>query len=195
MNDRLISKLPAATTIIIAIILLGYNWYLTPERALVWGLVMAGMFAALIGLTIVRARTSPENATASTINASMFAGALIIVASLSAAAAGANGIVSPGIEKRVFGIIMSVLLIVTGNYLPNILRPLDAHNCDPAKTKAAERFAGWCFVVAGILGLFAWVLLDTDYAKLTFAILGLGAFGLVVLRWLGAFSKRNGVQS
>lgn len=195
MNDRIISKLPAATTIIVAIILLGYNWFLTPERAMVWGLVMAGMFAALIGLTIVRARTNPDHPTASTINASMFAGALIIVASLCAAAAGANGFVSPGIEKRIVGIIMSVLLIVTGNYLPKIVRPLDAHNCDPAKTRAAERFAGWCFVTAGILGLFAWTLFDTDYAKLVFAIIGLSACGLVLLRWMGAFNKHKGTQS
>jgi len=52
MNDRIVSKLPAATLIVLAISLLAYNWFLVPERATVWSLVMAGMCVALLVLYI-----------------------------------------------------------------------------------------------------------------------------------------------
>lgn len=198
MNDRIVSRLPAATMIVIAIGLLVYNWYLVPERAMVWGLVMAGMCATLVGLTIVRNRIGAENPARVKINGAIFAGALIIVGSLVAAAAGEVGWIVPDIEKRIVGIIIAVTLIVTGNYLPKVVRPINAVNCDPVKAKAAERFAGWCFVIAGFIGLVGWVVLDTDGAKLTFAVAGLSACALVVLRWFGVFGdlkqEHNGAE-
>jgi len=87
------------------------------------------------------------------LNGAMFAGALIIVTSLLASIAGEIGLIVPEIEKRTVGIVIAVMLIVTGNYLPKVVRPINTSNCDPIRVRAAERFAGWCFVIAGFIGV------------------------------------------
>src|SRR5215470_16984693 len=85
--------------------------------------------------------------------------------------------------QRGLGLIIGVMVIVTGNYLPKV-RPLNAPGVNPSTAAtAAERFAGWILVLVGIgyVGLFAFAPLDL--ARKISAILGITAIVLIAADW------------
>ena len=93
------------------------------------------------------------------------------------------GLLEPAATKRGLGLIIGVMVIVTGNFLPKV-RPLNAPGVNPAKAAtAAERLAGWILVLVGIVdvGLFAFAPLDL--AQRISAVLGFGAIVLIALNW------------
>jgi hypothetical protein len=93
------------------------------------------------------------------------------------------GFIEAALEKRAMGLIIGVMVIVTGNFLPKT-RPLHAPGVNPpGPAAAAERFAGWTLFVAGIayIGLFA--LAPLDQARKISSIFGLGATIYVAASW------------
>lgn len=99
-------------------------------------------------------------------------------------AAGEVDIIDAGVTKRAVAMIFGALLIVTGNLLPKIVRPLNAQFRNPTRTMTAERFAGWTFVLAGIAYIAVWALAPQKYAMLISSAVGLGAFVLVAGAWV-----------
>ena len=77
------------------------------------------------------------------------------------AAAKGMGFLEAAAARRGIGMLIGVMALVIGNFLPK-LRPLKSPDANPAKGMAAERFAGWILVLAGIvyIALFTFAPLD-----------------------------------
>jgi hypothetical protein len=114
----------------------------------------------------------------------MIAGFLgFAVAAAVLAAADKMGYLEPAIVKRAMGLIIGVLIVITGNFLPKA-RPLNAPGVNPpGPAAAAERFAGWILVLAGIsyIGLFA--IAPLKEARKVSSLLGIGAMVYVGASW------------
>jgi hypothetical protein len=91
-----------------------------------------------------------------------------------------TGVINHELAKRGVGIIIGLMLIGAGNLLPKF-RLFDAPQFDPAKALAAERFAGWVFVLAGTAYVAAWVLAPMPSVIVISSVIGLVAFALVAL--------------
>jgi len=103
----------------------------------------------------------------------------LVAAVLAFALAKESGRIESSLAKRAVGMIFGAILIVTGNFLPKIVQPLNTEPQSAAKTKAVERFAGRTFVLAGILYIAVWVLARPEHAMLISSAVGLIAFALV----------------
>lgn len=121
-------------------------------------------------------------------------GALIVGVLVIALAKEFGGLDSD-IAKRAIGIIFGVILMGVGNTLPKIVLPLSARQVDPAKTSAVDRFAGRVFVLAGMIYIGIWVFAPVELRMVTSSLVGLGAFGLVIVNWVikmkGEFSLKT----
>jgi hypothetical protein len=86
------------------------------------------------------------------------------------------------IAKRATGLVIGILVIVTGNFVPK-MRPLYAPGRDPGRVNASERFAGWTLVLAGIgfIALFSFAPLDE--ARMLSSAIGLCAMVLIAVNW------------
>jgi len=94
------------------------------------------------------------------------------------------GFIEPDVAKRTVGVLFGAILMVSGNYLPKAVMPISARRKNPARAMAAERFAGYVFVLAGLAS--AIVAFTTTAGGVIFlsSMIGLGAFVLVGLNWL-----------
>jgi hypothetical protein len=93
------------------------------------------------------------------------------------------GVIDASLAKRVVGMIFGVILIGTGNVLPKIVQPLNAHRYNINRAIVSDRFMGRTFVLAGILYLAIWVLAPKENAMLISSVIGLGAFVIVFATW------------
>ena len=91
------------------------------------------------------------------------------------------GAVDSDAARRVVAIGFGVMLIVIGNVLPKLVRPLRAHGNDASRVLAADRFAGRTLVLAGIAFIALWALAPADHVMRISALAGLAAFGLVAV--------------
>lgn len=98
---------------------------------------------------------------------------------------------------RFVGVVIAIVLIVTGNLLPKFAHPLDTASEVPVTNMAFERFAGLAFVLAGIVGAVGWIVLKPNDAALLFAIAGLSASTAAILygisKW-NSLGKQNLVR-
>jgi hypothetical protein len=94
-----------------------------------------------------------------------------------------TGVIENHVAKRGVGIILGLMLIVVGNLLPKF-RLFDSPRSDPAQTLAAERFAGWVFVVTGAAYSIIWAFVPMPSVMLVSSIVGLSSFALVALDWI-----------
>lgn len=76
------------------------------------------------------------------------AGLLSVI--LAFAVAREHGTLDPDLARRLVAIEFGVMLLVIGNALRKIVRPLRMHGNDPPRFMAADRFAGRNLVLAGI---------------------------------------------
>ena len=99
------------------------------------------------------------------------------------AAAGKMGYLEPAIVKRAMGLVIGVLIMITGNFLPKT-RPLNAPGVNPpGPAVAAERFAGWILALAGISYVGLFVFAPLDQARKVSSLLGIGAMIYVGASW------------
>lgn len=93
------------------------------------------------------------------------------------------GFIQAPLEKRAMGLIIGVLVMVTGNFLPKT-RPLNAPGVNPpGPAAAAERFAGWTLFVVGSAYIALFVFAPLDQARRISSILGIGAMIYVAASW------------
>ena len=95
-----------------------------------------------------------------------------------------SGLMGDGGTKRALGLIVGLLAIVTGNFLPK-LRLLSAPGNDPIRAASAEWFAGWTLVMTGIGYVTFFGLLPLETARIAAAILGSAAIVAIAVRWAG----------
>jgi hypothetical protein len=102
-------------------------------------------------------------------------------------AAGVIG--DPTLPKRLTMAIFGAFLAFSGNATPKMLTPLAQLRCDAGVVQTFQRFAGWTWVVTGLLYSLAWLFLPEPSAQpLSMMVLLFGtaivAVRLVRLKWL-----------
>jgi hypothetical protein len=114
----------------------------------------------------------------------LFLAALMFAALMGFALAGEFELVGRDLAKRGVGSMFGLIMAISGNYLPKVVLPVRARRRNPARAMAAERAAGWIFVLAGLISVAIWTLLPIEKVMLTASLVGLGAFLLVAANWV-----------
>ena len=109
-----------------------------------------------------------------------FLGLVGLVAAV--AAAKGMGFLEAASARRAIGLLIGVMALVVGNFLPK-LRPLNSPDANPAKGMAAERFAGWILVLAGIAYIALFLFAPLDQAGRFSAVIGICALMAIAARW------------
>jgi hypothetical protein len=150
-------------------LLVAENWYLQPQRAGAWFVVLLLLIG--MALALVRVSREPKEEAAcrdagGSVRRGIVTAGLILVISLGAKLAVALGAVHYGdIALRATMAIAGGFLAVTGNAIPKTLTPLAALQCDPAKVQAVQRLAGWIWALAGLAVAIAWLTLPINLAE------------------------------
>lgn len=97
------------------------------------------------------------------------------------AAAKGMGFLEATAARRAIGVLIGVMALVIGNFLPK-LRPLNSPD-DPAKGMAAERFAGWILVLAGIAYFALFLFAALDQAGRFSSLIGICALLAIAANW------------
>jgi hypothetical protein len=149
-------------------LLVAENWYLRPQSAGSWFVVLLLLIGMTLALVLV-SRDPKEAArrdAGGSVRSGIVTAGLILVISLGAKLAVALGAVHYGdIALRATMAIVGAFLAVTGNAMPKTLTPLAALHCDPAKVQAVQRLAGWIWALAGLAVAFAWLTLPINLAE------------------------------
>ena len=101
----------------------------------------------------------------STLRNAIIGAGLLLAASASVAGAVRFDLIGDGTSERVMGVLLGIVLVVTGNFIPKTLEPLSAERCDPSRKQALQRFAGWAFVLAGVGYAIVWLTFPLDRAN------------------------------
>jgi hypothetical protein len=110
--------------------------------------------------------------------------AIMFAALMGFALAGEFELIERNLAKRIVGSMFGLIMMVSGNYLPKVVLPVSARRRNPARAMAAERAAGWIFVLAGLISVAVWALVPIEKVMLTASVIGLGAFLLVGANWV-----------
>jgi hypothetical protein len=148
-------------------LLVAANWYLRPQSAGNWFVVLLLLIGMTLALLLV-SREPKEEATRrdAGVRSGIVTAGLILVISLGAKLAVALGAVHYGdIALRATMAIAGAFLAVTGNAIPKTLMPFAALHCDPAKVQAVQRLAGWIWALAGLAVAIAWLTLPINLAE------------------------------
>jgi hypothetical protein len=150
-------------------LLVAENWYLRPQSAgnwLVVLLVLMGMTLALVFVSREPKEEAARRDTGGSVRRGIVTAGLILVISLGAKLAVALGAVHyDDIALRATMAIAGAFLAVTGNAIPKTLTPLAALHCDPVKVQAVQRLAGWIWALAGLAVVIAWLTLPINRAQ------------------------------
>lgn len=92
---------------------------------------------------------------------------------------------------RAWGIGIGLLLIAMGNIIPKILPPLSEKQCSGVESQSVQRFAGWAFVLAGLIHTLLWIFATTDHANTWSMFVVMTAVVLVVIRYFWAMRPRT----
>ncbi len=163
------------TLIAINTLLVAENWYLRPQNARGWFVVLLVLIGMTLALVLVSREPKEEAArryAGSSVRRGIVAAGLILAISLGAKLAVTLGAVHPGdIALRATMAIGGAFLAVTGNAIPKTLTPLAALHCDPVKVQAVQRLAGWIWALAGLAVAIAWLTLPINLAEAMFFLL------------------------
>lgn len=150
------------------------NWVIQPARSVAWGVALA-----LTGVMAVVLRAARQGGgdgrggrgAASIPDAVVFAAAIMTLSLMAALVSrfATRGVTS--LSLRAMMVTLGAFLVLTGNSLPKTLTPLAALRCDPVKTQAIQRFAGWTWVLAGLTFANVWLILSVDAAWVVSMIL------------------------
>ena len=156
-------------------LLVAGNWFLRPQSAGGWFVVLLLLIGMTLALVLVSREPKEQAArrdAGGSVRSGIVTAGLILMISLGAKLAVALGAVHYGdIALRATMAIMGAFLAVTGNAIPKTLTPLAAQHCDPAKVQAVQRLAGWIWVLTGLAVVVAWLTLPINLAEATSFVL------------------------
>ncbi len=169
MTSKAISNYLTVALLTLSMIMTAGNWYLKPERAAVWAMVVlliGCMASAWLRVSLgSKKEIVPSQERASIRTGVVFAG-LILATTLSVKFALALGVVgSADLAWRSIMALSGFFLVFAGNAIPKKLRPLASVECDVARLQAFQRFAGWMWVLAGLAVSIAWMALPVSLAE------------------------------
>lgn len=149
-----------------SMLLAAWNWYVQPQRASVWTVVLVILALLMLAALAVR-RTHGvawRRGADSIASGIVFAG-LMLASSLGLKLATALGAVNrTDLSQRVLMVILGAFFAFTGNALPKTLQPLSA-KCDGARAQAFQRLAGWTWVLTGLTFAISWLVLPVSVAQ------------------------------
>ena len=189
MTAKLTSTYIPSVLFILCIALVAGNWYLRPERYLIWLgvlLLIANMAAVFLGSRGVTGEAGRRRAR--DIRGGIAWGTAILAIALGGKLIlrlGASG--ETDLTWRITMMLLGAFLVFTGNGIPKALTPLSAIHCDAARVQAFQRFGGWLWVVAGLALVFAWLVLPVPSAQLMSSILLPSAMILIGIQWIRVF--------
>ncbi len=181
MNTLFLTAYPLKAAALTLIALALSNWAFEPQKALIWcGVLLAISFGCLIGWKLGRG----DSQSARSIRASLFGAALILSGALAISLGDALGILDTIVGERLFGVMLGLTLVVTGNFLPKTVRPLTRQHCDTARLQTIERYAGWILVVAGLAHAAIWIFAPAGSANMAALMVVAAAFFLIAAIWM-----------
>jgi len=92
------------------------------------------------------------------------------------------GLLDVAMTRRVIGILVGLMAVVTGNFLPK-MRPL-AGTGDAGNAASAERTSGWILVLLGAAFAAMFAFAPLDLARSATPILALSAMALIAVDWI-----------
>ncbi|MBY6203945.1 hypothetical protein [Halomonas denitrificans] len=180
MNPLTLRMIAFQVLIVLALALGALAWIARPEGALIWGVGMATLPVAWVGLHLFGAMPSaacPEQRR--TVLNSLIGAGLLIAGALGASALGAMGTIPEDWITRYAMITNAMVLVVIGNGLPKKVEP----GCSPTRGLAMQRLIGWTFVIGGIAQAICWLLVpavDEALVVVTVAIYILMALAILI---------------
>ncbi len=129
-----------------------------------------------------------------TIRGALVLAGVILAVPLVLALAVRSDLIANDTAERLRQVIMGMVLVISANVVPKMLKPLAEERCGASTTQAVQRFAGWTLVLAGLGYAVAWVILPIDRASVVATSIVAAGVVLVMARVLGAFMSKNRVQ-
>lgn len=176
----------------IGTVLTAWNWYLQPDRATAWSaaLILFGVMAVVLAVARVmsRAEDRRRQTADSLATATVLAGLMMVVPLCMTVIKMLGGIDTSEASQRLTMVFVGLWFVATGNMLPKTLRPLAALRCDGARIQAAQRAAGWAWVLTGLAYSSTWIWAPLALAKplsMTVLVVGTlaGATQFIRLCW------------
>lgn len=96
---------------------------------------------------------------------SIIGAGLLLAASVSLAGAQWFEFIDHSFSERAMGVLLGIVLIICGNFIPKTLEPLATQRCEPSRLQSLQRFAGWTFVLAGLGYAIVWLTFPIDRAN------------------------------
>jgi hypothetical protein len=159
-------------------LLAAWNWYLQPDRATAWSaaLILFGVMALVFGGALLTPQVGPRRHAADSLAAATFLAGLMTVVPLTMSVIKVLGGIDTGeVSQRATMVFVGLWFVMTGNMLPKTLTPLAALRCDGARMQAAQRAAGWSWVLTGLAYAGIWIWAPLDVAKpLSMSVLAIG---------------------
>lgn len=97
-------------------------------------------------------------------------------------------VIDSAMTKRISGVLIGVMLICMGNYMPKKRSQSCGSCCGPSNTQSqfkksnrVQRFLGWTFVIAGVLYAAVWLLVDLERTSIATMLIFPAAVLLIVL--------------
>jgi hypothetical protein len=91
------------------------------------------------------------------------------------------GIMDAEVAKRGIGLVIGLMIVVIGNYLPK-LRAFTWIGTNASST-ATERIAGWMLVLTGIVWIALFACVPLNQARHTSAMIGISALTIIAVNW------------
>jgi hypothetical protein len=99
------------------------------------------------------------------------------------------GVIDAGVAKRGIGLVIGLMIVVIGNYLPK-LRALAWARAN-AGSIATERMSGWMLVLTGIAWIAVFSFAPLDQARHVSAMIGISTLTIIAVNW--AWHARRGL--
>ena len=99
------------------------------------------------------------------------------------------GVIDTGVAKRGIGLVIGLMIVVIGNYLPK-LRALAWARAHAGST-ATERMSGWMLVLTGIAWIALFSFAPLDLARHVSAMIGISTLTIIAANW--AWHARRGL--
>lgn len=165
----------APAVLLLGALLAAANWYLDPGRPSAPATALVLLGGLTLALRLARGRPNADLARRdpglSITSGIVFAGVVVAVSQGAKLLGKLGAVDSVDLSRRSLMAILGALLVFTGNAIPKTLAPLSAE-CDAAKAQAAQRLAGWTWVLAGLTLAIAWLVLPVSLAEpITFLLL------------------------
>jgi hypothetical protein len=95
------------------------------------------------------------------------------------------------LSERTLMVVLGAFLVSVGNDVPKRITRATCAHADPARVQAFHRFAGWTWVLTGLVFAVAWIVLPLEAAAASTLIVIPACVALILTRWIGLRAGRT----